>query len=281
MNILITGTGGLIGSYINRELRKISSFNVTALDRALVPDLSNPDAINVLKEFKNVDAVVHCAAAVPGKTVSNENAALINRKIDDNIFQYIQKGKKKILFLSSMSVYKNYGDNILLDESKTIKTTASDKGYITEKIRSEYLFNQIEGAIIFRVSSPYGLGQKNSNVLKIFIEQLKRNEDIIYFGTGHRTQDFIHGIDVANAVTCALKKDIGGVFNIVSGEPVTMKNLAELLVKLVPEYAGKIESNGIPDPQEDFRANFDNQKAKKILGWEPVIMLSEGLSELL
>jgi UDP-glucose 4-epimerase len=279
--IAITGVGGLIGSYISRELKNNYSFDVISLDRTIIPDLGHFSSIDILKQLGNIDIIIHCAAVVPGGNINNATVAVINRKIDKNIFQYIRETKKKVLFISSMSVYKHYGENVLIDESMPLKKIISSDDYVNEKIRSEYLFNQIDDSVILRISSPYGLGQKNSNVLKIFAEKARKNENIIYFGTGQRTQDFIHANDIANAVLRVVEKNATGIFNITSGESITMRHLAELITELVPGYTGMIKSNDSDDLQESFRANFSNSKAKKLLNWNPVISLSQGLLELL
>ena len=78
---------------------------------------------------------------------------------------------------------------------------------------------------------------------------------------------------------CSLKTNTTGIYNIASGNPVSMKNLAELILSKVPGSDSKISSSGIPDPQENHKALFDTTKAKKELGWQPSISLSDGIDE--
>ncbi|MDR2337615.1 MAG: NAD(P)-dependent oxidoreductase [Deltaproteobacteria bacterium] len=279
-NVLITGTSGLIGGYILKLLEDAQYINVIPIDRSIIPDLSNSASVNTLHKFNKIDFIVHTAALIPGNNTTDESAAHTNFKIDNNIFEYAKTIGTKILYMSSMSVYKNYGEDILITETMPVVKDATLK-YVTEKLYAEEMFRQINGSTIFRISSPFGIGQKNRNVLKIFFDYVKANKDIVIFGDGSRTQDFINGSDIAKAVLSVLEREISGIFNIVSGKSISMLNLAGLFIKLYPNYTGKIHVNTIPDNQGYFRANFSNAKARNILNWSPTISLQHGLSELL
>jgi len=281
MNIFITGSSGLIGGYIYRELQKIDLYNVVVINRELIPDLADSNTVHKLEKLGHADFLIHCAAKIPSPQINMDDVADINRKIDRQLFEYCKNTGTKIIFCSSMSVYERYGEDIVIDETMPILTNSDKDNYFQEKANSEKLFMGLDGTVIFRISSPYGINQKNKNVLKIFIENVKKNKDICYYGSGQRTQDFIHGRDIAVAVLCALKQNANGIFNIVSGESISMKQLAFAIVKLAQDYTGKICSNNMDDPQENFRANFSNKKADKLLGWKPSISLSAGITELL
>ena len=281
MNVLVTGTSGLIGGYIYSELKKTSLHNVFAASRELLPDLADSNTSNLLEKLGTIDIIIHCAAKIPVPGTAMGDAAETNKKIDLNIFKYCKKNDTKVIFMSGMSVYAQYGQNVIIDETMPLLTNSETSSYFQEKVNSELLFMELSGTVVLRVSSPYGQTQKNSNVLKIFTENVKQNNDICYHGTGGRTQDFVHGLDIASAVSCALRQSASGIFNIVSGEPISMKQLAFLIASLSPSYTGKIHSNNLDDLQENFRANFSNERANKILGWKPIISLSTGISELL
>jgi len=281
MNILVTGANGLIGRYIYQKIIETGLYSVTAANRDLIPDLADSSAVNILKKMKPWDVIVHCAAKIPTTNTSMSDIVETNRKIDRNIFQYCNKTHTNIIFMSGMSVYAQYGQDVVIDEKCQLLATTGDDNYFREKVNSELLFMQLADTVIFRISSPYGKSQKNRTVLKIFTENVKQNKDICYYDSGQRTQDFVHGSDIADAVLCALRQNEKGIFNIVSGESISMERLAFLIASLSQNYTGKIYSNNITDPQDNFRANFSNTKAKKILGWNPVISLSTGISELL
>ena len=281
MNILVTGTSGLVGGYIYQEIKTAGLHNVIAVDREVIADLADSNAPTLLDNLGSVDVIVHCAAQIPSVGITMDNVAETNKKIDNNIFQFCKNNNVKIIFISSMSVYAQYGQDIIIDETMPVLTDSDVKNYFQEKANSELLLTELPGSVIFRVSSPYGKKQKNKNVLKIFMENARQDKDICYYGSGQRTQDFIHGIDIANAVSCALRSQAVGIFNIVSGEPITMERLAFLVAGFFPDYSGKVCSSNVDDPQKNFRANFSNEKAGEILGWRPAVSLSAGISELL
>lgn len=281
LTILVTGAAGLVGGYIFHELKKTASFNVISGGRELIPDLADLDSVKTLENLGHIDIIVHCAARIPSGNLSMEDVAAINRKIDDNIFYFCKKSRVKVVFVSSMGVYAQYGQDGIIDEIMPVLPLTGSSDYFKEKVNSEKLFMELDSAITFRISSPYGVNQKNKNVLKIFAEKIKQNKNICYYGTGKRTQDFIHGKDIANACMRAIQQNASGIFNIVSGNPISMKELAILFAKIAPNYIGTIYSKNIDDPQEQFRANFSNAKSKNILGWNPIIPLSEGIRELL
>jgi nucleoside-diphosphate-sugar epimerase len=137
----------------------------------------------------------------------------------------------------------------------------------------------INRATILRISAPYGPGQRNRTVLRIFIERAISSMDLLYFGTGDRTQDFTSATDVAQAVICSIRRKRGGVFNIAGGNPISMKELAKLVVKCVSGCRSKIVPAGVPDSQESYRADFEILKAKRELGWAPQISLTEGVKQ--
>ena len=61
------------------------------------------------------------------------------------------------------------------------------------------------------------------------------------------------------------------------GEPVTMYQLAELVVATVGPGTSRIVVGSRPDPQEDYRGIFSIEKARRQLGFEPKVSLREGL----
>ena len=172
-----------------------------------------------------------------------------------------------------------YGiSNEVINEDTELKI---DNLYSRAKVNSEELFFNMKNTevIALRINAPYHYSQKTNTVLKIFINKVVNGEDISYHGTGKRQQDFTHVKDIAASVMCSLKTNNTGIYNIASGNPVSMKDLAELILSKVPCSGSKLSSSGIPDPQESHMALFDITKAKKELGWQPSISLSDGIDE--
>ena len=175
-------------------------------------------------------------------------------------------------------MYKWKDGDLIHEDSPTGSTDA----YIKEKLWAETKIKKLSiPYVILRISAPYGPRQRSQTVLKTFIERALRNEDLYYYGTGSRTQDFTHIKDVANAVSEIVdRQNLKGVFNIASGNSISMKNLATLVLNTIPTASNvKVLASGLKDNQEYFRPMFDITKARELLGWTPKTQINQGIYE--
>jgi UDP-glucose 4-epimerase len=283
--ILITGSGGLVGNAVCNSLyNQQKSFIGLCRSRSLkneswqsvFTDLEKDDLQKKLAS-ENISAIIHCAAVIPNEHHSFECCYKINTAIDKKISDYAITNKiEKIIFISTTNIYGI--SNEIINEDTRLKI---DNLYSLAKVNSEELFFNMKNTevVSLRINAPYHHTQKTNTVLKVFISKIVNGEDISYHGTGARQQDFTHVKDIADAVMCSLKTNKSGIYNIASGNPVSMKNLAELILSKVPDSKSRISSSGIADVQENHKALFDITKAKKELGWKPSISLSEGIDE--
>jgi UDP-glucose 4-epimerase len=107
-----------------------------------------------------------------------------------------------------------------------------------------------------------------------FLLARKENRPLTIFGDGTITRDYTHVLDVVRANLLATESNNvgkGEVINIGAGRNVTIQALAEMVGGEIVYGAPRIEAH-------DSQA--DNRKAKELLGWEPTIMLEEGIAEL-
>ena len=74
-----------------------------------------------------------------------------------------------------------------------------------------------------------------------------------------------------------IKENVSGIFNIASGEQISMKKLASLTVNLIPDCKSKIISSGSKDLQENNKAIYDITKAEREFNWKPKIKLELGI----
>lgn len=138
--------------------------------------------------------------------------------------------------------------------------------------------------ISLRYFSVYGDRQPNSGpyalVIAKFIDQLKKGQKLTVFGNGKQTRDFTHVSDVANANYLALKANIksgiNNIINIGASKETSVNKIAKMI-------GGKIDYI-IPNPREKYeelRKMADINLAKKILGWTPKIVITNGIQLLL
>ncbi|MEQ8822081.1 MAG: NAD-dependent epimerase/dehydratase family protein [Sumerlaeia bacterium] len=141
-------------------------------------------------------------------------------------------------------------------------------------------------SVALRFFNVFGTRQALSNpytgVLAIFASRLLNGRAPLVFEDGEQRRDFVSVHDIARACRLALEcPGVGGeVFNIGSGRPYTIREIAETLARVLgredlsPEITGKYRVG-------DIRHCFaDIAKARATLGFEPQVTLERGIEEL-
>lgn len=139
-------------------------------------------------------------------------------------------------------------------------------------------------AVALRYQNVYGPGQSLKNpytgILSIFSTQIKNGNGINVFEDGKETRDFVYIDDVVEATLLGLEKDEANneVFNVGTGVATDVLQVAN----------GLITNYGIEVPVTvsgnyrlgDIRHNYaDLTKIKSMLGFEPKVSFSEGLTK--
>lgn len=287
MRILVTGADGLVGAGVVRYLTQTGKYEVFTTSRQkamnqkhIYCDLCSMDLFSVLSELK-ADAIVHCAAALPANFSDSAEVFSINKKIDGNILHAVRKTHSRLIYMSGVTVCGLSGEDLVTETSPV--DLFSD--YIAEKYEAELAIQAEQREhVIFRLSSPYGPDQKRSSVVKLFVDRAKSGDDIIYYGRGLRTQNFIHTADIGCAVERALAYQDGGVFNIAGSHSISMKELAETVAEIANGVFNtqiKARASGFEDPQENLRRNISIEKAERLLCWRSEIHIRDGLTEMM
>ncbi len=139
-------------------------------------------------------------------------------------------------------------------------------------------------SVVLRYQNVYGPGQSLSNpytgILSIFSTLIKNNRTINIFEDGEESRDFVFISDVIEATILGIEKDEANfqVFNVGSGVPITVENVAKTLLDLygldVPLYISGNYRIG------DIRHNFaDLIKIKRLLGYKPKYTFYKGISK--
>ena len=140
--------------------------------------------------------------------------------------------------------------------------------------------------LALRFFNVYGSRQALSNpytgAAAIFMSRLKNGNAPLIFEDGQQTRDFIHVSDIADAVVRSLDADAGvsGAFNVCTGRPVQIREMAELLAEclgtaLSPEIVGRYRVGDIR------HCVGDPARAREALGFEARMSFSDGLAELI
>lgn len=301
--ILVTGGAGFIGSHIVDRLLQ-EGFEVTVLDNLSTGRIANiKHHLNdkrfrmiegdireekvVRKALKGVEAVIHEAAissveeSIKDPIKTND----VNLNGTLNLLNLsVKEGVKRFVFASSASIY---GDlNPPLKEDSQPKPMSP---YAASKLSGEYYckaFHKIYGleTICLRYFNVYGPVQRNnqySSVIINFIDNIKKNKPLVIFGDGLQTRDFIYISDVVEATLIALKskEGIGEVFNIATGKPTTINELARIMIKLKGKSSLRLIHT---EPRKgDIRHSYaDVERAERILKFKASVSLEDGLKLL-
>ena len=288
--ILVTGGSGLIGMAIVQALTR--NFKVYSIDRKdpdgdksstvkyITTDLTKENTFTIIKKI-NPEIIVHCAAVIPSTNNSDEEEIRnLNPLIDKNIISVASELGCYLIFTSSTTVY-GYGNNqFQVSESEPLVAISL---YGKQKIETESLIaNQIKKFLILRINAPYGKKGVHKTVLNLFSELALHGKTLQYHGSGNRMQDFTNVDDIANLISSLLRKNeyMNGIFNISYGNPITMKDLAELIVNITGSKS-LVQPSGLYDNQENYKASYSTEKAKNLLGWNPKIPLDQGILEII
>jgi nucleoside-diphosphate-sugar epimerase len=287
--VLVTGATGFIGRQLVRRLKSEGldvygiSRNGGVIDNSIVDAVNLADAkqIEIWQKGKNLDAIIHTAAQIPSNFRGSDAQECFMSNIGAmlNVLHLAISYKCHLIYTSSTSVY---GTIQRSDQPVTEAHANPDNFYSNSKYVGDVLCQQMAQSdslsyTSLRISAPYGPGCKRSTVINIFLKYALTGQNITLYGSGERTQDFTYIDDVVEAIWLGLSKRPTGIFNIASGNPVSMKTLAQTVLQAIPTSNSSIIYSGEVDPQENYRAIFSIDKAHQQFGWFPRVDLIEGL----
>ena len=292
--IYVAGNTGLVGSAIIRMLKEKGHTNILSTPHSNW-DLRNQEDVNRFFRINKPDYVFLAAAKVGGIGANSEQPADFiydNLMIQTNIIDAAYRnGVKKLLFLGSSCIYPKFPEiPITEDQLLTSALEPSNDAYAIAKIagvkmcqayRKQYGFN----AIALMPTNLYGpkdnfdinSGHVLPSLIAKFHGGLSYNEHYIInlWGDGSPKREFLHVDDLAEACyVCMEKYDDEEIINVGTGEDVTIKELAEIIVK-VTGYQNYYQWDA-SKPNGTPRKVLNVDKIKS-LGWEPKIDLSKGI----
>ena len=133
---------------------------------------------------------------------------------------------------------------------------------------------------IIRIFNTYGsnMDPNDGRVVSNFIVQALSNQDITIYGDGSQTRSFQYVDDLIDGMLKMMENNLGFIGPVNIGNPgeFTIKELAEIVLKMILESKSKIVFKDIPKDDPKIRKP-EITLAKEKLSWEPLISLEKGL----
>jgi len=300
--ILITGVAGFIGSNLCHRLTANPQNLVIGVDNFYTGNPDNLKKINNLPNFKivtadvnqpinleysKIDVIYHLACPASPPKYQKDPIFTLKTSFEGtlNLLNLAKNLKSQFIFASTSEVYgdpqirlqsENYRGNVntvgpraCYDEGKRVAET------LCYEFRQMYNLD----VKIFRVFNTYGplMDKNDGRVVSNFINQALENRNITIYGDGSQIRSFQYIDDLIDGILLLThKKDFYGPVNIGNPNEFTIKELSQIILELIPQSKSKIVYESLPQ-DDPLQRKPDITLAKKKLGWEPKILVKEGL----
>jgi nucleoside-diphosphate-sugar epimerase len=295
---LVTGGAGFIGSHLSEELVR-RGHTVRVADSLITGKRSNLDHIRGVeflegdladmdfaqRAVSGVQYVLH-QAAIPSVPRSVKDPITSNRaNVDATLNMLVASrdaGVRRLVFAGSSSAY---GNTPTLPKHEDMPNNPLSPYALQKIVGEQYLqmFTTLYGleTVSIRYFNVFGPRQDPSSpysgVISVFAAALIENRSPMIYGDGEQTRDFTYVANVVDGVLRACEADgaSGEIINVATGGRISLNHLFRTMRDLVggkvePTYA-ETRSGDVKDSQADIT------KAKKILGYEPIVSFEEGL----
>jgi len=297
--ILVTGGAGFIGSHLCERFLD-EGHEVICVDNLLTGDrdnvahlFANPkfsfleqDITNYIYVKGPLDAVLHFAS--PASPVDYLELPIQTLKVGSlgthKALGLAKEKKARILVASTSEVY---GDPLVHPQEESYWGNVNPVGprgvydeakRFLEAMTMAYMRTHGVETRIARIFNTYGprMRMRDGRVVPNFICQALRNEPLTVYGDGSQTRSFCYVDDLVEGLTRLLWSDEKEPTNLGNPREMTILEFAEKIRDL---SGSKSEIVYRALPADDPKVRQPNiAKAKRLLGWEPKVVLEDGLS---
>lgn len=304
MKILITGGSGFIGSHLSHRLIE-DGHNVTVIDNFItgtknnVADLLTHDRFTLieadittysLQSLPAFEIIFHLASpASPVQYWKYPVETLrTNAEGTYHVLEHARKHQGTRVVLASTS--EVYGDPLVHPQTEDywgnvnpngIRSCYDEAKRYAEAICFAYFRTHKVALRVARIFNTYGpnMEKDDGRVVSNFVTQALSNKPITVYGDGTQTRSLCYVSDMVHALLALATTDgiDGEVINLGNPHEKTVTQIAEL-VKDMTHTSSEIVYKDI-DADDPKRRKPDISKAKKLLDWEPVVSLEDGLEK--
>jgi GDP-L-fucose synthase len=294
--VCVTGGAGFLGSYVVARLRQAGCTDIF-VPRSVDFDLRHESAIRRLYDVARPEVVIHLAAVVGGIGANRENPG---RFFYDNLImgtvlmeEARQRGIEKFVALGTVCAYPKFTPvpfreddlwNGYPEETNAPYGLAKKMLLVqAQAYREQYGFN----SIFLLPVNLYGPGDhfdpRVSHVIpaliKKCVEATERDErEIVVWGTGTATREFLHADDCARGILLAAEHyNSAAPVNLGSGQEISIRELVALIAELTG-FRGEIVWDATkPDGQP--RRRLDISRARSAFGFSAELPFAAGLRQ--
>jgi len=300
---LVTGGAGFIGSHVvdalvnqGHAVRVVDNFSTGyrenlahVADKIDLHEISITDRDALAEAMQGVDYVFHIAAlpSVPrsvadpiGSNDNNVNGTL------NVLVTARDAGVKRVVYSGSSSAY----GNITAEYKSEDMTPQPLSPYAVAKLAAEQycqVFTTVYGleTVTVRYFNVFGPrqdpGSAYAAVIPKFIAAMLDDAQPTVEGDGLQTRDFtyIDNVVHGNLLACHTPGVAGEVFNIACGGQINLLDMIAILNRLLDKDIQPRHTDPRPGDVRHSRAAID--KARRLLGYEPVISFEDGLARTL
>ena len=202
-----------------------------------------------------------------------------------NVLNFAKRKNAKVLFSSTSEIYgepeispqnEKYRGNV---NTLGIRSCYDEGKRIAETLMMDFNRKYNVKTRIVRIFNTYGknMDKTDGRVVSNFINQALKNEDITIYGNGTQTRSFCYIDDLICGMIKVMKSDYTLPINIGNTHEITIKEFAKKVIQLTKSKSKIIN---LPLPEDDpTNRKPDIEIAKKLLKWEPVVYLENGLEK--
>jgi len=291
---VITGASGFLGSHLVANLENADYKNVVLVNRSFSKNKNNyknvvgnfSDEVLMSNTIEKNDIIVHLAcSSIPATSESDKERDFQENVIGTKKLLEVcgRKKIKKFVFISSGgTVYGNYGNKPVTEEIECRPINAHGKMKLAiEKYvcscAEKYNFDYV----IMRPGNLYGrvgdLGRKQG-AIDVFMQKILNGQSIEIWGDGEIVRDYVYIDDAVDLLIKVMEDSVQGVFNMGTGEDVSLKQI----INLINKVSGK-QSQVVYGEKREIDVPFivlNSDKALRELGWKPKVNLEEGINRL-
>ena len=292
--VIVTGGAGFLGKFVVKKLKDRNCKEIF-IPKIEEYDLRNLETIKKMYRDAEADVVIHLAAVVGGIGANRENPGSF---FYDNLIMGIQLmeqarliGIEKFVALGTICAYPKYTKVPFKEEdlwSGYPEETNAPYGLAkkmslvqSQAYRQQYGFNSIFLLPVNLYGPSDNFNPKSSHVIpalikKFYDAKINNQSEVIVWGTGKATREFLYVEDCAEAIVLATEKyDKPDPVNIGAGFEISIKDLAEKIRQIIG-FKGKIVWDTTkPDGQP--RRCLDTTKAYDEFGFKIRVKFDEGL----